>query len=33
MDADHGGVDEAANICLSEELTPVCEGHPVDVNK
>lgn len=33
MDANHWGVDKTANICLSEELAPVYEWHPVDPDR
>lgn len=28
MNTDHRCIDQTANVCICEELAPVCEGHP-----
>lgn len=33
VDTEQRSIDEAANVCVREELAPVCERHPVDVRR
>lgn len=33
VDTEVGSVDKTANICVCEELAPVCERHPADANR
>ncbi len=33
MDTNQGSIYETANICICEELAPVCEWHPVNAGR